>query len=118
MAVRRKYPSLWSASNRDEALDERALFPAIGISAAVHVALLVFLPYRTAQPPRLPGRELIPVSLLQRQVPEAASQISTVSRREACRSRLPRRSCPLFLLNPSPCPQWKNLRKKKRPRCQ
>jgi protein TonB len=51
-------------------------FPAIGISAALHVALVVFLPYRAAQPPRSPARELVPVSLLYRQVPEVASQVS------------------------------------------
>ncbi|MCX7038993.1 MAG: energy transducer TonB [Spirochaetes bacterium] len=50
-------------------------YGAIGISAAVHVALLVFLPYKAVQPPLSPARELIPVVLLHRQVPEAASQV-------------------------------------------
>ncbi|MBE3064330.1 MAG: hypothetical protein IMZ69_04855, partial [Spirochaetes bacterium] len=38
-------------------------YPAIGISAVAH--LLLFLPYRPAQPSRSPVRELIPIRLFQ-----------------------------------------------------
>ncbi len=53
-----------------------ALFlPAIGISAALHVALVMFLPYRAAQPPLPPARELVPVNLVYRQAPVPASPV-------------------------------------------
>ncbi len=77
-------------------------FPAIGISAAVHVALLVFLPYRTVQPPRPPGRELIPVSLLHRQVPEAASQISTSKPPRSVQVPTPAQELPAVPPEPEP----------------
>jgi protein TonB len=38
-------------------------YPAIGISAMAHLLLLLFLPYRPAQPSRSPVRELIPIRL-------------------------------------------------------
>jgi len=40
-------------------------YPAIGISAMAHLLLLLFLPYRPAQPSRALFRELIPIRLFQ-----------------------------------------------------
>jgi protein TonB len=40
-------------------------YPAIGISAMAHLLLLLFLPYRPAQPSRSPVRELISIRLFQ-----------------------------------------------------
>ena len=40
-------------------------YPAVGVSAMAHLLLLLFLPYRPAQPSRSPVRELIPIRLFQ-----------------------------------------------------
>jgi protein TonB len=50
-------------------------YPAVGVSAMAHLLLLLLLPYRPAQPSRLPVRELIPIRLFQ--VPAAARAPAT-----------------------------------------
>jgi protein TonB len=78
--------------------------PAIGVSAALHVALVVFLPYRAAQLPLPPARELVPVSLAYRQLPVPASRPQAIKPLRTTQAPIPEQELSAPTPEPEPEP--------------